>query len=97
MNYNSYMTMTATHISMTETLDPDTGVRQKGGQTTIECFISGRHTLIRNTTGEATVSEQTVLTMAPVKVGDIINGHEVISVQQYNELDGTGTYYEALL
>ena len=97
MNYNTYMTMKATYIPMTETLDPDTGVRKKGQQTEIACFIYGKHKLVRNTTGEATVSEQTVLTMTPVKVGDIINGHEVMSVQQYNEFDGTGTYYEALL
>ena len=97
MNYKNYMTMTATHTPMSETIDPDTGVRTKGEPVSIKCFIYGKTKMYRNANGESTVSNQTVLTMSEIKVGDLINGREVKEVQQYNEFDGTGTFYEVLL
>lgn len=97
MNYENYMTMKAQHTPMSETIDPDTGVRTKGTQHEIDCFIYGKVKMFRNNQGEATVSTQTVLTMEDVKVGDIINGNEVKEVQQYNEFDGTNTFKEVLL
>lgn len=97
MNYESYMTMTAKLTPMSETIDPDTGVRKKGTKRDIKCFIYGKTKMYRNANGEATVSEQTAITMEQIHVGDLINGREVKSVQQYNEFDGTGTFYEVLL
>lgn len=97
MNYESYMTMTAEYTPMTTTLDRTTGVRTKGTPRNIKCFIFGKTKMYRNAAGEATVSEQTCITMENINIGDLINGREVKSVQQYNEFDGTGTFYEVLL
>lgn len=97
MNYSSYMTMNATLTPMSTTLDPDTGVRTKGQPRNIKCYKYGKTKLYRNASGEATVSEQTLLTMEEIRNGDLIDGREVKSVQQYNEFDGSPTFYEVLL
>lgn len=97
MNYESYMTMIAELTPMSETIDPDTGVRKKGTKRNIKCFIYGDTKMYRNEHGEGTVSNQTVLTMEDIHIGDLINRREVKSVQPYSEFDGTGTFYEVLL
>ena len=97
MNYKKYMTMKATYTPMSDTIDPDTGVRTKGKDEEIKCFIHGKMKMYRNANGEAVVSDQTVLTMHTVNVGDIINGREVKNVQLYNDFDGSPTFYEAYL
>ena len=97
MNYQSYMTMTAEYTPMSTEIDRTTGVRVNGTPRDIKCFIFGKTTMYRNAAGEATVSEQTCITMEAVAVGDLINGREIKAVQLYNEFNGTDTFYEALL
>ena len=96
MNYENYMTMTAT-LKRKGALNPDTGMRTGETTKTINCFIYGTNKLIRDAKGEQTASTQSVITTEEILVGDFINGHEVKVVQPYNEFNGDEAIWEAIL
>lgn len=94
---DKYKNMTCTIKRAGETRDPRFGVYNTSAEETINCFVYGELKLLRNAQGEMTTSVQTILTTEEVKIGDIINGHEVISVNPLPNLQGVIEFYEVTL
>lgn len=78
-----------------------TGVSDTNEPTYEEKTIKGRKEtgfkFVRNAQGEEVVSSAFVMTEAPVKVNDLIDGSLVIAVNDSPGLDGMPLFYEVYL
>lgn len=63
----------------------------------IKVRIEGKTRYIRNDYNQMTVSEQSFMTVHPVKVKDRINGQYVVAVAPIYDFDGSLIYYEAFV
>lgn len=92
-----YLTMECIHKPCTSTMNYETGQRVSSEEVVIKCFKYGDKQLVKDGTGQGIMSNQHYITLADVKVGDFIDGHEVKRVTPNYDFDGTLLFYEVLI
>lgn len=98
MNVQKYLTMACKIRTTSESIDPETGMREtEVAERDVPCYKQSTSMLYRDARGEMINATSKVYLQTEVKPGDYIDGFEVKQVDSIYDFDGSLSHYEVLL